>query len=243
MRCSSAATSVAQSPKRAYRKPARLPVIENGFHVGGLRVVFRVKLVENDFQLGCGGEERGLTADASERRGGATYALVDGVSVRIDAGRRSRWRATTLGSNCDEVDDRSQRVWVAALTAGHSWAERAFTVIVCTTCRADSAVSVLDELRPTVKRCPHGVLVSTGCMLGPLACGVRPMGHGATVIVQPCTIDRLPDGPPQWIGPVNDACDAAELRGWLERGEWDIALLPDRMRRHCDWVTTPRRTN
>ena len=67
------------------------------------------------------------------------------------------------------------------LTSSRRGTDRPFTVIVCTACAADHDLSVIDELRPTIRRCPHAMLVSAACMLGPLTCASRPTGmrrHG-----------------------------------------------------------------
>jgi hypothetical protein len=72
------------------------------------------------------------------------------------------------------------------------------------------------------------MLVTTACMLGPLACATRP--HGPMVILQPCSVEHVPIGLARWIGPINDKVDMRALRDWLERGEWDYRALPDRLR-------------
>jgi hypothetical protein len=92
---------------------------------------------------------------------------------------------------------------------------------------------VLEELRATIRRCAHGMLVTTACMLGPLACAVRP--HGPVVILQPCSVERVPIGSARWIGPINDKADIRALRDWLEQGEWDSGALPDRLRADLRW--------
>jgi hypothetical protein len=108
--------------------------------------------------------------------------------------------------------------------------DRAFTVMVCTGCTAGQGLSVVDEIRDTIRRCPHAVLVATGCILGPLACASRPDRPGVLVVLQPCSIDRVPIGPASWVGPINDRHDAAELCDWVERGEWGLGSLPQHLR-------------
>jgi hypothetical protein len=112
--------------------------------------------------------------------------------------------------------------------------ERPFTVIVCTACAADQNLSVIDELRPTIRRCPHALLVAAPCMLGPLTCASRPTGVMA--VVQPCTKDRLACGPTQWIGPIADDGDVAELLDWLELGEWENTSVPTQLSRLQLWA-------
>jgi hypothetical protein len=72
--------------------------------------------------------------------------------------------------------------------------DRAFALVVCTDCTAEQGISVLDELRATIRSCPNGVLVAAGCMLGPLTCAARPDRQGVLVLLQPCSTDRTPIG-------------------------------------------------
>ncbi|HUE33581.1 MAG TPA: hypothetical protein VMQ38_11930, partial [Mycobacterium sp.] len=60
------------------------------------------------------------------------------------------------------------------MTSPHRGTDRPFTVIVCAACEVDHDLSVVDELRPTIRCCPHAMLVSAACMLGPLTCASRP---------------------------------------------------------------------
>lgn len=110
--------------------------------------------------------------------------------------------------------------------------DRPFTVIVCAACVVDQELSVIDELRPAIRRCPHSMLVSAACMLGPLTCASRPSGSGVMAVVQPCTNDRVASGPAQWIGPIADSEAAAALRDWLELGQWENIPVPEQLGRH-----------
>ena len=121
--------------------------------------------------------------------------------------------------------------------------DRPFTVIVCTVCAADHNLSVVDELRPTIRRCPHAMLVSAACMLGPLTCASRPTGCGVMAVVQPCTNDRVACGPPHWIGPITDNDGAAALRDWLELGQWENTPVPGDLGRHQFWARSASRNN
>ncbi|MGH3637752.1 MAG: hypothetical protein ACRDUX_01870 [Mycobacterium sp.] len=89
---------------------------------------------------------------------------------------------------------------------------------------------VTNALKESIRRCAHGVLVSSACLRGPLACAARPPAPGAMVVLQPCALDRQPHGPARWIGPIRDEDDVRIVRDWLERGEWDCHALPERMR-------------
>jgi hypothetical protein len=129
------------------------------------------------------------------------------------------------------------------LGSPHRATDRPFTVIVCTACAAERDLSIIEELRPAIRRCPRAMLVSAACMLGPLACASRPAGYGVMALLQPCTNDRVASGPPQWIGPIADNCDAAALRDWVERGEWENAPLPRQLSKHEFWTRSAGRSN
>ena len=121
--------------------------------------------------------------------------------------------------------------------------DRPFTVIVCDACGTDHEFSVIEELRPAIRRCPHAMLVSAACMLGRLTCASRPTGCGVMALLQPCTNDRVASGPPQWIGPITDDGDAAALRDWLELGEWESTPVPRNLGRHQLWTRSLSRSN
>ncbi|MHC9296933.1 hypothetical protein ACRCUN_31100 [Mycobacterium sp. LTG2003] len=102
-----------------------------------------------------------------------------------------------------------------------------FAAVVCNRC--GSAEFVLDELRTAVRRAPHGMLISSGCLLDQLRCVGRT--DGVMVLVQPCAIDRTPTGPAVMFGPIGDAESAVLLRDWLDEGHW-AAPLPAPVARH-----------
>ena len=122
------------------------------------------------------------------------------------------------------------------MTSHRRGTDRPFTVIVCTACAGAEEFSVIDELRPAIRRCPRAMLVSAACMLGPLTCASRPTGCGAMALVQPCTNDRIACGPPHWIGPITDYGQAAALRDWLELGQWENKPVPRCLRGHQSWT-------
>lgn len=107
------------------------------------------------------------------------------------------------------------------MTAAHRATDRPFTVVVCSGCARPAGWSVIDELRGSIRRCRHGVLV---------AAAARHDGLGTVVIVQPCGRDRTPVGAARWVGPITDRRDAARVRDWVERGDWDVEDLPRRLR-------------
>jgi len=97
-----------------------------------------------------------------------------------------------------------------------------YTVVVCAACAPDGGSATLDALRATVRRSPHGMLITAGCPWTRHSCGGSHPG-GVTVVVQPCNVDRRPDGPARRLGPVG-AGDVRAVCRWLERGDWDAPL-------------------
>ena len=97
-----------------------------------------------------------------------------------------------------------------------------YTVVVCAACAPDEGSAALDALRATVRRSPHGMLVTTGCMWERHACAEYVPG-GVTVVVQPCDVERRPVGPARRLGPVG-VKDVRAVCRWLERGDWDAPL-------------------
>jgi hypothetical protein len=129
------------------------------------------------------------------------------------------------------------------LTSPRGGTDRPFTVVVCTVCAADDALSVIEELRPTIRRCPRAMLVSATCLLGPLTCASRATGCGVMALVQPCTDDRIACGPPHWIGPITDNGEAAALCDWLEHGQWENTPVPRQLRGHQFWTRNASQAN
>lgn len=110
--------------------------------------------------------------------------------------------------------------------AAHGAQGRPFTLVVCTSCH-DAAGQVMDGLRRAVRGCPHGVMVSTGCLAKVLHCrGDR----GLYAAVQPCTVDRRPAGAVVRLGPLVTAADAEAVGAWLRAGMPDDGTLPGRLR-------------
>ena len=129
------------------------------------------------------------------------------------------------------------------MTSGRRGTDRPFTLVVCAACPADHDLSVIEELRPAIRRCPRAMLVAAQCMLGPVTCASRPTGCGVMALVQPCTNDREACGPPHWVGPITDSGEAAALRDWLERGQWENTPVPRALGRHQFWTRNAGRTN
>lgn len=112
-----------------------------------------------------------------------------------------------------------------------------FTIVVCrgSGC-AHSELAVVDPLRTSIRRCPHGVLVISGCVLGPMLCRAwNQAGADAQsvfALVQPCDTERRPAGPVVPVGPLRTRDDVDVLCRWLEAGELTrerlaTRLLPD----------------
>ncbi|WP_260760707.1 hypothetical protein [Mycobacterium sp. SMC-4] len=113
-------------------------------------------------------------------------------------------------------------------TAEHEFTRRPFTVAVCGGCDRDPAL--MSQLRAVVKRCTHGVLVETHCLLGKFACTTLAPMRGAILLLQPCNFERVPIASVQWIGPVRTDLDAQLACAWIAAGVWDGQLLPRHLR-------------
>lgn len=108
---------------------------------------------------------------------------------------------------------------------------RPFTVALCTACHSPVVPAAREQLGATVRRCDQGMLVTTGCLLGELACLARSENSaGAVLMLQPCTIDRIARGAARWIGPMRDTKDLRIVCAWLKKGQWTSDQLPDRLR-------------
>jgi hypothetical protein len=114
--------------------------------------------------------------------------------------------------------------------------DRTFTVFVCSSCAGGMESLVLDELGKSIRRCRHGVLVSAPCLAGKLSCAAYLDGSGPVAVLQPCSKDRTPVGPPQWIGPLTNLADTEEAQAWIERGDWTIDTLPQRLQSPLNWL-------
>jgi hypothetical protein len=112
----------------------------------------------------------------------------------------------------------------------HRPTDRPFTVAVCTDCAGEHRSSLVESLRGVIRRCTQGALVLSECVFGDRHCDLRWSGCGVMVMLQACTIDRVPRGPMLAIGPIAGSDDVEEVCEWLERGRWDYRTLPDRLR-------------
>ena len=63
------------------------------------------------------------------------------------------------------------------------------------------------------------------------------------MVLQPCSVKRVPDGPARWIGPVNDGDAMRAICEWLERGDWELCTLPGRLHAGLNRATTISRQN
>jgi hypothetical protein len=105
-----------------------------------------------------------------------------------------------------------------------------FTLAVCTVCGPDVTPQLLDMLRDVVRRCPHGVLAMTECLLGRITCATRPGSEGAMLLLQLCSAERTPTAPARWLGPVLSLTDAQRIGSWIARCGWQDEELPARLR-------------
>ncbi|WP_422744412.1 hypothetical protein ACN27E_21035 [Mycobacterium sp. WMMD1722] len=110
------------------------------------------------------------------------------------------------------------------------YTERPFTVAVCSACGTDQNSTLMPALRETVRNCPHAVLVATQCLLGQLTCATSNHKRGVVLLVQPCTVDRVPTSSVQWIGPVTTDADVTAACRWIANGVWDRNGLPMSLR-------------
>lgn len=101
-----------------------------------------------------------------------------------------------------------------------------FTLVVCTApgCHTEQSNCVAATLRDCVRSSRHGVLVVSGCTLGPFACRLRP--GGSLVLVQPCDAQRRPTAPAIRVGPLRSDGDIAAVQAWIRIARFDPALLP-----------------
>jgi len=105
--------------------------------------------------------------------------------------------------------------------------DRPFTLVVCGACHAAATGRVMDELRRAVRGCPHGVMVSTGCLEKVLHCR---SGRGLHAAAQPCGVDRRPAGAVVCLGPLVTEADAEVVGAWLRAGMPDDGTLSERLR-------------
>jgi hypothetical protein len=105
--------------------------------------------------------------------------------------------------------------------------DRPFTVAACTDCAGELRSSVIESLRGVIRRCPQGALVLSECVFGDRDCDLRWNGSGVMVMLQPCTIDRVPNGRMLAIGPITSRGDVEAVCEWLESGNWDYRTLPE----------------
>ena len=114
---------------------------------------------------------------------------------------------------------------------------------MCTQCEADRGLPILEELRDSIRRSRQGILVNAPCLLGKLTCAARTDGPGTMVVLQPCTDNRSPLGPPRWIGPITNLAELAALRDWLDCGEWNVGTLPQHLQSPLNWLAAASRRN
>jgi hypothetical protein len=91
-------------------------------------------------------------------------------------------------------------------------------------CLDDQAQQTTAALKSCVRSSRHGVLVTSGCTLGPVGCRLRPAGQ--LLVVQPCGTDRHPIGPAVRVGPIRTDDDLAAVQEWIRTSRFDPLLLP-----------------
>ncbi|OAN42560.1 hypothetical protein A4X20_01570 [Mycolicibacterium iranicum] len=80
----------------------------------------------------------------------------------------------------------------------------------------------------------------TECLLGTITCSTANPGPGVMLLLQPCTVDRVPLASVRWIGPVCDEADADEICSWIAAGEWDVTTLSPQLRADVNLVRSSR---
>lgn len=105
-------------------------------------------------------------------------------------------------------------------------ATEGYTLVLCGApiCRAGPLAGLSAALRECVRSSRYGVLVMSGCSLGPMGCRLREAGP--IVVVQPCDTERRPTRPAVWIGPIRDDGDFAAVQSWIRCASFDPSLLP-----------------
>jgi hypothetical protein len=116
------------------------------------------------------------------------------------------------------------------MTSARCSTPRPFTIAICTRCSAGPQNELLQMLRASIRRSRHGMLVTTDCLLGQLTCATGRSHEGAMLVLQPCSTQRTPTSPAQWIGPVTGTADARAVRDWVAQGHWDRRRLPAHLR-------------
>ncbi|MBC3192848.1 hypothetical protein H7X46_17465 [Pseudonocardia sp. C8] len=111
-------------------------------------------------------------------------------------------------------------------------------------CGTVAALAGVDEvlfegLRAVVRDSPHGLLVTSGCRLGPGVCATRQ--PGLMLLVQACDAGRRrPASPVVAVGPVRCTADVRAVTRWLQGGGApDPTALPARLR--CAIAREPAR--
>lgn len=106
-----------------------------------------------------------------------------------------------------------------------------FTVALCVHCPSSEPGSPLfGMLRNVVRSCPHGILVSTQCLLGTFTCATRGGDLDPVLVLQPCSAERVPNAAAIWIGPIATESDTRDACDWIAAGQWDRSNLPPRLR-------------
>ncbi|WP_141564259.1 hypothetical protein [Mycolicibacterium palauense] len=114
------------------------------------------------------------------------------------------------------------------MTRSQHGTARPFTLVLCTRCQSALGPAMLEQLRATVRSTRRGMLVTTSCLLGNLTCPAR-HHRGGIALLQPCSADRVPQGPARLIGAIDSPDDLRDVRAWVQRGRWESEPLPDRL--------------
>ncbi|MBO0680822.1 hypothetical protein JRC04_25430 [Mycolicibacterium sp. S2-37] len=82
--------------------------------------------------------------------------------------------------------------------------------------------------------------MATQCLLGELTCSTAGSDRGVTLLVQPCTVSRIPTAAVHWIGPVRTEIEAEAACRWIAAGVWSRESLPLSLRADLNLARSSR---
>lgn len=126
------------------------------------------------------------------------------------------------------------------MSADPGFTSEPFTVALCTACTSELADAIMLKLRKVIGNCPHGVLVVTQCLLGEFTCATRHSENGAMLLLQPCTVGRVPVASVRWVGPITNDAEVDAACRWIAAGSWDRQTLPLSLRADLNLSKTSR---
>lgn len=126
------------------------------------------------------------------------------------------------------------------MRADRRYTSHPFTVAACVACTPEVADTVMSDLRQVIRNCPHAVLVVTQCLLGKFACAAKGSEPGVMLMLQPCTVERVPVSPMRLVGPLRSKTDTEAACAWIAAGVWDSVGLPSGLRADMNLARSSR---